>query len=131
MNNKRLIADIVKIALGAALSLSPLAGMDEFWSGMGAALIFLGILSLVRGIRYRTNEEYREAVTIAQNDERNKYLSTKAWACAGYLFVMVAAVATIALKIAGLEEYLYLTSGSVCLLLVLYWISYLYLRRKY
>ena len=131
MNNKRLIADIIKIALGAALSLSPLAGMDEFWSGMGAALIFLGILSLVRGIRYRTNEEYREAVTIAQNDERNKYLSTKAWACAGYLFVMVAAVATIALKIAGLEEYLYLTSGSVCLLLVLYWISYLYLRRKY
>ena len=131
MNNKRLIADIIKIALGAALSLSPLAGMDEFWSGMGAAPIFLGILSLVRGIRYRTNEEYREAVTIAQNDERNKYLSTKAWACAGYLFVMVAAVATIALKIAGMDEYLYLTSGSVCLLLVLYWISYLYLRKKY
>ena len=118
--------------IGLALLISNLAGLvDEFWSGMGAALIVVGALFLIRQIRYKTNETYRESVDVEVNDERNKYLSMKAWSWAGYLFVIIAAVSAIVLKLLGHETLVYVASGSVCLIMVLYWISYMILRKKH
>jgi len=130
--NKRLIACIVEILVGfMLLFLYFLKITDEFWSGMGAALIIVGVLQLIRQIRYKTNQTYKESVDVAVNDERNKYLSMKAWSWAGYFFVLIAAIATIALKICGLDEYVFFASGSICLIVLLRWISYLFLKRKY
>lgn len=130
--NKRLIACILEIAIGAVLLICNFAGLvDEFWSGMGTALIVVGALFLIRQIRYKTNETYRDAVDVQVNDERNKYISMKAWSWAGFLFVLIAAIAAIALKILGQDELVYFASGSVCLIVVLYWLSYLVLRKKY
>ena len=64
-------------------------------------------------------------------DERNRFLTGKAWAWAGYLFVLISGVATIALKIAGQDQWSLACSYALCLLLVLYWGSYLVLKRKY
>lgn len=131
-SNKRLIASIVEIVLGAILLVCNLAGLlDEFWSGMGVALIVVGGLLLLRQIKYKTNESYRESVDVEVNDERNKYLSMKAWSWAGYLFVMIAAVGAVVLKIVGQDELVFFASGSVCLIMVLYWLSYVVLRKKY
>ena len=131
-SNKRLIASIVEIVLGAILLVCNLAGLlDEFWSGMGVALIVVGGLLLLRQIKYKTNESYRESVDVEVNDERNKYISMKAWSWAGYLFVLIAAVAAIVLKIVGRDELVHIASGSVCLIVVLYWLAYVVLRRKY
>lgn len=131
-SNKRLIASIVEIALGAVLLVCNLAGLlDEFWSGMGVALIVVGVLFLMRQIRYKTNETYRDSVDVEVNDERNKYLRMKAWSWAGYLFVLIAAVGAIVLKIAGRDELVFMAGGSVCLIVVLYWLAYVVLSRKY
>lgn len=131
-SNKRLVASMIEIAVGAALLICALAGLlDEFWSGMGVALIVVGGLFLFRQIKYKTNESYKESVDVEVNDERNKYLSMKAWSWAGYLFVLIAAVGAIVLKILGREELVYMASGSVCLIVVLYWLSYVVLRKKY
>lgn len=131
-SSKRFIACIVEIAVGAALLICNFAGLvDEFWSGMGTALIVVGGLLLIRQIKYKTNDTYREKVDVEINDERNKYISMKAWSWSGYLFVLIAAVAAIALKILGQDELVYFASGSVCLIVVLYWLSYLVLRKKY
>lgn len=129
---KRLIASIVWILVGIALCICSLAGItDEYWNGMGTALIVVGALQLARQIKYRTNESYREAVDVEVNDERNKYLSMKAWSWAGYYFVMIAAVASVVLKILGQDELVPMAAGSVCLIMVLYWLSYLRLKKKY
>ena len=131
-SNKRLIASIVEIAIGAVLLVCAFGGLlDEFWSGMGTALIVVGGLFLIRQVRYKTNESYRQSVDVEVNDERNKYLSMKAWSWAGYLFVLIAAVAAIVLKVMGQEELVYVASGCVCLIVVLYWLSYVVLRKKY
>lgn len=131
-NNKRFIASIAEIAVGIILFICNLAGIiDDYWSGMGTALIIVGVLQLIRQIKYRTNEAYREAVDVEVNDERNKYLSMKAWSWAGYWFVMIGAVASVVLKILGQDELVPLAAGSVCLVMVLYWLSYLYLKKKY
>ncbi len=128
----RLIVSVVEIVIGAGLIIANLLGwLDEFWSGMGSGLLVVGVLFLIRHIRYRTNDTYRKAVDTELDDERNRFLSTKAWSWAGYLFVLIAAVASIVFRIIGMEEYTFFASGSVCLLVLLYWISYMILKRKY
>ena len=130
--NKRMLASIIEIAIGIILLISNYGGsIDEYWSGMGTALILIGVIQLVRQIKYKTNITYREAVDVEVNDERNKYIGMKAWSWAGYLFVIVAAVSSVILKIIGYEELVPIASGSVCLIVILYWISFLYLRRQY
>lgn len=132
MMKQKLVASILEIIIGSSLVLASVFGVaDEFWSGMGTALLIIGIIFLVRAVRYKTNFEYKEKCDIQINDERNKYLSMKAWSWAGYLFVMIAACATIMLKLAGKEDLMMISSGSICLVMVLYWISYMVLKKKY
>lgn len=132
MNKKSLIAAIIKIILGISLaSLGAAKLLDSFWMGMGTALIFVGVVSLVRTIRYHSNPDFQKKVNIETNDERNRFLSMKAWSWAGYLFIIIAAFATIGFKLAGYESLMLLCSGSVCLIITIYWIAYLILRKKY
>lgn len=101
-NDRRVIAAICYIVLGAVLLVLGMMEMvDEFWSGMGGALVVMGVLRMVQFFRYRNNEEYREKAEIAAKDERNHYIRNKAWAWSGYLFVLIAAVATIAFQNCG------------------------------
>lgn len=130
--DRRIIASICYVVLGAVLfALGMLEMVDEFWSGMGGALVVVGVLQIVRFFLYRNNEEYREKAEVAAKDERNHYLRNKAWAWSGYLFVLIAAVAVIAFKIAGQDTLSFAASMAMCLLLVLYWVSFLVLSKKY
>lgn len=131
-HDRRVIAGTCYVVLGAVLlALGIMEVVDEFWSGMGGALLVVGVLQVVRFFRYRNNEEYREKAEIAAKDERNHYIRNKAWAWSGYLFVLIAAVATIAFKIVGQDTLSFAASMAVCLLLVLYWVSFLVLSKKY
>jgi len=128
----RMIATILEIVIGAVLLGCNIADVvDEFWGGMGTALLVMGVIFLLRQIRYRRNEAYREAVDVEVNDERNKYISMKAWSWTGYLFVLIAAVGAIVLKLLGREDYMFFASGSVCLMVLLYWVTYMVLKKKY
>ena len=131
-NHKRLIANIVEIAIGIILSVLGYMGMiDEYWTGMGTALIVVGIIFMIRQIRYQTNAEYKDTVDVEVNDERNRYLRLKAWAWAGYMLVLICAFASIIFKLLGNDQLSMMSGGCVCLLIVLYWGSYLILRKKY
>ena len=105
--------------------------VDEFWSGMGSALLVIGIVRLLRFYRLKKNEGYREKMETAQTDERNQFIRMKAWSWAGYLFIMVTAIATIIFRILGQDLLSQVASYSVCLMLVLYWVSYFVLKKKY
>ena len=132
MNNKRFIASIVEIILGVVLSVCGAIGLiDSYWTGMGGGLIGVGIVFLIRSIRYRRNPEYKEEVDIEMSDERNKFIRLKAWSWAGYLFVMIAAVGSIVFKLVGREDLMMFCSTSVCVVVVLYWVSYMVLKNKY
>ena len=131
-DDRRMYLSLFWVLLGAALFVcSAMEIVDSYWSGMGGGFLGVGIVQLARHIRYRKNEEYREKVDVANGDERNRYIAGKAWAWAGYLFVLVSGVATIALKVMGLDQWSLAASYALCLLLLLYWISYLVLKRKY
>ena len=78
-----------------------------------------------------STKEYKEKVDLSSSDERNRFLSMKAWSWAGYLFVIIAAVTSIALRIGGHDELSAMASYGVCLVVALYWLSWLWLRKKY
>ena len=128
----RWILAVIYGVIGVSLVVCNLLNMvDEYWSGMGAALVAVGGLQLIRLIRYNTSDKYKEATDTAVNDERNRFLTMKAWSWAGYLYIMLAAVGSIVFKLLNQEIWMFAASGSVCIILVLYWISYLILRKKY
>ena len=131
-SDKRVYLSITWVVIGAVLFSMAVAGkVDSFWSGMGGALLAVGGLQILKYYRLNKNEAYREKMEIEYGDERNQFIRNKAWSWSGYLFVLIAAVSCIVLKIAGQEVLSMAASGAVCLMLVLYWVSYYLLKRKY
>ena len=131
-HTRRFLAYSVSLIIGIILLvLGCMEVVDSFWSGMGGGLMAVGILRLVRTWRYQQDGAYRERMEIEATDERNQFIRNKDWAWAGFLFLITMAVAVIVLKIVGQDLLSIAASGTVCLMTVLYWFSYLILRRKY
>lgn len=131
-SNRRMILSVVWVVLGASLLVGNLTGLlGDYWGGLGGGLLCVGILQTIRNIRYLCNPAYREQVDTTNQDERNRFLANKAWAWAGYLFVMTAAVATIVFQIIGKTELATFSGFGVCLIVFFYWISYMILQKKY
>ena len=132
MSKKRMAIQILEVLAGMVLLILGVTGaVDSFWSGMGGALIGVGGMRLVQMIRYQKDETYRENVNTQRNDERNQFLHMKAWQLTAGWYIMIAAIGTFVFKFAGREELMMLCSGSVCLMITLYWVIYLCLRKKY
>ena len=130
--DKKNIYPIVLLIAGLVLTGLGLAEIvDEFWSGMGSALLVIGIIRLLRYYRLKKNETYREKMETAVTDERNQFIRMKAWSWAGYLFIIVTALGTIIFRILGQDLLSQVASGAVCLMLVLYWVSFFVLKKKY
>ena len=104
-SNRRMILSIVWIVLGASLLGANLAGLlGDYWGGLGGGLLGVGVFQIIRNVRYLRNPEYREKVDTTNQDERNRFLANKAWAWAGYLYVLVAAIALIQLRATHSKE---------------------------
>ena len=132
MKKNDTIFAIIWLVLGLPLIGLSIAGLvDEFWSGMGSALMVIGACRLLRAHRLNKNAEYREKMETFETDERLHFLRAKAWSWAGYLFVIIAGISVIVFKILGMETASMAASCAVCLLLVLYWGTYFVLKKKY
>ena len=129
---KHILINILWLIIGSILIVfSFLEKLDSFWSGMGSALCVVGIINLLRSYRLNKNQAYREKVEIELSDERNRFIRNKAWAYAGYIFTIITSIASIVLKVLG-QDLLSIVAGfSTLLLIVIFWLSYLYLRKKY
>ena len=130
--DRRMYLSLFWVLLGAALFVcSALGIVDSYWSGMGGGLMGVGILQTIRHIRYRKDPEYREKTDTENKDERNRFIGGKAWAWAGYLFMFIEALLVIVFKLMGREELMMMASFNVCGILLLYWVCWLFLKRKY
>lgn len=132
-NNKRLALSIFWAVAGLVLVALSIAGVlqDSVYAGMGGALTAVGALQVIRNLKYRRDPEYREKVDVELNDERSKYLRMKSWAWTGYIVVLVQAVGVIVAMILGKETVQMVLAYSVCLILLVYLITYLVLNKKY
>ena len=131
MDKKNIYPIILLVAGLALIGLGFAEIVDEFWSGMGSALLVIGVIRLLRYYRLKKNDAYREKMETAVTDERNQFIRMKAWSWAGYLFIIVTALGTIIFRILGQDLLSQVASGAVCLMLVLYWVSFFVLKKKY
>ena len=128
----KLSFNIVYVIIGCILiGFAVLEKLNSFWSGMGSALLVVGLINLLKFHRLSKNEEYREKLEIEMSDERLQFIRNKAWAWSGYLFVLISAVACIVFKVMNLDQLSLYASFSVCLALVLFWVSHAIIKRKY
>ena len=125
---KNMVVNSVFIILGITLNV---LNIDPFWTGMGSSLIVIGCVNLLRMYRINKNEAYKEKVELELNDERNRFIRNKAWAWSGYLFVMIAAVLSIVFRVMGLNTLSIASGFAVLIEIVLFWISYYVLGKKY
>ena len=132
-NKRKMAVSIVWIIIGITLLVLELTGVSDnsIYSGMGGGLLGVGIMQVVRNVKYHSNQEYKEKIDIEYSDERNKYIRMKAWSWAGYLFIFVSAIVSIVLFLAEMTQYGQIVSYCMCAVLVLYWVSYIALQRKY
>ena len=132
-NNKRLALSIFWVLLGATLLGLSIAEIlnDSVYSGMGGALMAIGILQIVRIVRYRKDEKYRETIDTEIKDERNVFLRMKSWAWTGYIVVLIEAIGSVIAMVLGQETLQLMLAYSVCLIIFVYWLVYIILSRKY
>lgn len=132
-NNKRLALTVFWIVLGAVLVVLTVTEVldSSIYSGMGGALMAVGTLQLIRAVKYRKDSEYKEKVDTELGDERNRFLRMKSWSWAGYFTILIEGIGAIIAMILGERTVQLVLSYSVCLVLVIYWIAYVILSKKY
>ena len=89
------------------------------------------MLQSIRNLRYRKDSDYREKIDTEYGDERNRFLRMKSWSWAGYIVVLIEGIGVVVALILGQETVQLILSYSVCLILVVYWLTYVILGRKY
>ena len=131
-NERKMLSPVIEIVLGAALIIiSKLFDLDSVWVGMGSALIAVGTVQFLNLLRYRQDADYREKVDTEAHDERNQFIRARAWVWAGTCFVLVGGVLTVLFQILGKQELSTIPGFAVSILVLLYWLSYLILNKKY
>ena len=132
-NNKKLLLSIFWMILGAVLlGLSIAEVLDSsMYAGMGGALIAVGALQIARNLRYRRDAAYREKIDTEVSDERNRFLRMKSWSWTGYVVVLVEGFGSVAAMVLGKRELQLTLAYSVWLILVVYWISFFIISKKY
>ena len=132
MNNRRTLGYVIELCIGAALLLAGwLAELDSYWCGLGAALAIMAAVRLAMLLFYRKNETYARKINVRYGDERNKFLAEKARSWTMYISILAAACGTGVFRALGQDVYSTVCGLFVAAMVVIYWISYLILRRKY
>ena len=132
-NNKRLALSIFWMVLGIVLIILNMTDVldQSIYSGMGSALTVVGFFQAMRNLRYRKDKDYREKIDTELGDERNSFLRMKSWAWTGYIVVLAEGIGVVVAMITGQELISRVLSWSVCLIVGIYWVTYMVLSRKY
>lgn len=132
-NNVRLGFNVFWIVLGVVLVWLSIAEVldSSVYSGMGGALIGVGVLQVIRITKYRKDPSYKQKVDIEMHDERNTFLRMKSWAWTGYILLLTEAAGCVAATVLGKTTVQIVLGGAVCLMLLVYFAVYFVLKRKY
>jgi len=131
MNNRRFFLSIFWLILGIGLLILSLSGkIDDTYNGIAGGLIVVGLLQTTKHIKYRRDPEYKEKVDIEESDERNRLISMKAWAIAGYIFIFGSAAVSLVLFLMGKLEASAIVAFSFMAMMLVYFIIYYVLKRK-
>ena len=128
---QRLYIAIGEIAVGIAMIFAAYLIDNEFVSSLGLVFTVIGAARTLQYKRITRNEQALHNREIAETDERNVKIWVQARALAFITYLLFAAIAVIVLFAMGLDLYGTIISYSMMSLVLIYWICYLIVKRKY
>ena len=132
LKKRILTARIFLIAGPLLMAVSIWQNLDnEFFFAWGTALMVIGIVRLRQYRKLMASPEAMRAQEVAETDERNVMLANKAKSYAFFWYVLICSVAVIVLEFMNQVQIATSLAFSVCFLILLYWVCYYVLRRKY
>lgn len=129
----RMIWYVALIFIGITLYISAelFAIIDRFWSGMGLGFVIVSAMRLVQIGRFKNDAEYAKKLTVKYSDERNQYISNKSRSHTFYYSILVEALASIVFEIMKMSEVAQVIGMILCAQVIIYWITYYFLKSKY
>jgi len=128
----RLSLAIIYIVLGVIfIAITFIAKTEnDFISAFGFAMIIMGLVR-IRNYRIITKDENTiKKHQIIETDERNISIIRKAKSSAFSIYLVLMGAAVIILSLCNMHDVSKYISYSVCLLVVIYWISYWVYQKK-
>ena len=129
----RLWVAITYLVLGIALIVVSLAiePKNDILSSFGFAIALIGGVRLRNYLLITKSEERIKAQEIAEKDERNVAIADKAKSFSFMAYIFVACIDVIILHLLNKTQVALILSSSVCGLLLIYWVAYFIIRKKY
>ena len=103
---------------------------NDFVSSYGFALTIIGIVRIRNYFMITKNEETITKRQIAETDERNISIANKAKSVSFMIYVLLACVSVIVLELLNKTQLAMVLSGTVWVLVLIYWISYWIICKK-
>ncbi len=132
---KRIVAHTIMMIFSLLIALSAYVFLD---GDMCRNFMELGIvLAVIKAIRITSciitlrSDKRLKHLEISEKDERNRSIALKAKGATYFISVFVFAMASYAMVIAGYSEIAKVVFYCLCFMLVIYYITYLILQRKY
>lgn len=128
----RLFIAIGYIVLGIAMitTFNIIKAENDFLSSFGFALTVVGIVNIRNYIKITKNEETIMKRQIAETDERNISIANRAKSISFITYVLLASIAVIILELLNKIQLAMILSGTVGVLVLIYWVSYWIINKK-
>lgn len=127
----RLYAAFVIALIGIGLILTGVFTKTEMASSFGLMFFVVGIARIIQYKRITKNAGTLHKREVAETDERNVMLWTRARSMTFSVYVLLSAAAVILLYLSGVSEAARIVSYTLWLIVVIYWICYFIISRKY
>ncbi len=128
----RLYFAIGYLVLGLAMIVifNVLRAENDIWSSFGFAMVIIGVAKIRNYMMINKSEETLKRQQIAETDERNISIANRAKSIALTVYIVLACVSVIILHIVNQSQLATVISGTVCALLLIYWITYWVIYRR-
>ena len=128
----RLAVAIVYMVLGLTMIVvfNVINTDNSFLSSFGLALVVIGLVRLRNYFLITKSEESIKKQQIAESDERNIAIAHKAKSITFMICTMLFCVVVIVLQLLEKSQLAMIVSGMVCVMLVIYWITYWVVRKR-
>ena len=128
----RLYTAIIYIVLGIAMIMGAIVIKTDntFISSFGFALAVIGVARIRNYFIITKSEESIKKQMIAETDERNIAISNNAKSIAFTIYTILLCTGVILLSFFDMHDAVQWIAYSVCLLVLIYWIAYLIIRKK-
>ena len=130
---QRLWIAISYIALGLILVIADAVNHFEnyFFSSFGFALVIMGILRIIRHRKTMRNDQSIRKQELSEIDERIRMISERAKSWAFSFSLLVCGIVVIVLSLMGYHDQAQPFTWYICGMVVLYWIFWFILGKKY